>query len=115
MGPTTYKNGAAIFAINSRDGTVSGVVVCRSKTLVIIVAYLSLSIPPELMSAGPSQWSQRRPFFLLKLPPKYGEMIWPNLGGESEPDDRRTQIGSYYRLVKNAFYSYRTQYEYLMR
>jgi hypothetical protein len=32
-----------------------------------------------------------------------GEMIWPNLGGESEPDDRRTQIGSYYRLVKNMF------------
>jgi hypothetical protein len=47
-----------------------------------------------------------------------GEMIWPNLGGESDSDDRRTQIGSHYRLVKNAFcvfvfcwYSYYGYYE----
>jgi hypothetical protein len=62
----------------------------------------------RIWRAGPSRSRPRRPFFLLKLPPKYGgNDLWPSLGGESEPDDRWTQIGSYYsRLVKNTLYSY---------
>jgi hypothetical protein len=46
--------------------------------------------------------------FLVETPANLkGELMWRNLGGESEADDRRTQIGSDLFRVQNAFYSHK--------